>query len=250
VGGDHEQTRIGERLRAARTRKGLTREELAVRSGVSWSAIAQIEAGRRTHVRPSTLGACAAALGVTVDYLIGGAPQPALLEHHVLVYRSDDEFVEAAAAFLRSGVASEEPTLAVTGARNLELLREALDSDAERITMADSSDWYSQPVGALNAFRRFATEACERGAAWTRVLGEPVWSGRSADDVKSWARYESLLNLVFAGLPMTVVCAYDAQSLDDELVEHAHATHAATLGPHGVERNARFIDPGDFILRP
>jgi transcriptional regulator with XRE-family HTH domain len=250
MGGDKEHAGVGNRVRAARVRSGMTREQLAVRSGLSWSAIAQIETGRRTNLRPATLVACARALGVTVDYLLGCIAPGALLDHHALIYEGGDEFVATAAPFLRTGIENDEPTLAVTTGRNIGLLREALGADVRHVTIADSADWYSEPLAALNAYSRFASEACAGGSSWTRVLGEPLWSGRSDDDIKCWTRYESLLNLAFAGLPLTVVCPYDAQTLDGDVVDHAHATHAETLGPHGVEPNPRYIDPGDFLLRP
>src|ERR1700761_4783343 len=63
---------IGSRLRAARERLGLSREALAFHAGISWSAIAQVESGRRSQLRPSTLLALATALGLTIDYLVSG----------------------------------------------------------------------------------------------------------------------------------------------------------------------------------
>jgi hypothetical protein len=77
-----------------------------------------------------------------------------------------------------------------------------------------------------------------------------VWCGRSDADVGYWTRYEALLNLAFARTPLTLVCPYDAASLDPAIVDHARATHAETLGPSGIEANAEYLDPGEFILRP
>ena len=78
-------SRIGETLRAARVRLGWSREALAYHAGMSWTAIAQIESGRRQDVRLSSLTALATALSVSVDYLIGAGPiSPPLLEHLVL----------------------------------------------------------------------------------------------------------------------------------------------------------------------
>ncbi|MCU1676331.1 MAG: sensor protein [Frankiales bacterium] len=61
---------IAEALRQARMRRGWTREDLAHHSGVSYGAIAQIEAGRRTDVRLRSLVALADALDVSVDALL------------------------------------------------------------------------------------------------------------------------------------------------------------------------------------
>jgi DNA-binding XRE family transcriptional regulator len=58
-------------LRRTREERGWSREELAVHSGVSHAAIAQIESGRRVDVRLRSLVALADALGVSLDELAG-----------------------------------------------------------------------------------------------------------------------------------------------------------------------------------
>src|SRR4051812_43245566 len=86
-----ENSTIGTRVRAARERLGWRREELAFRSGVSWSAIAQVESGRRRNMRPGTLSALGEALGVTTDYLVRGGPaSPAMFQHRALLYDTDE----------------------------------------------------------------------------------------------------------------------------------------------------------------
>lgn len=57
---------IAESLKQARKRKGLTQDELAYRSGVSQSAISDIESGKRTNPTADTLGCLAAALDVSI----------------------------------------------------------------------------------------------------------------------------------------------------------------------------------------
>ena len=58
-----EASRIAATLKTARDRLGWSREALAYHSGVSWSAISQIESGRRKDVRLTSLSALADALG-------------------------------------------------------------------------------------------------------------------------------------------------------------------------------------------
>src|SRR5258707_9820518 len=100
-----ETTRIGASLRAARARLGWSREALAYHSGVSWSAIAQIETGRRKDVRLSSLAALAEALDVSVDFLIGAtSTTPELLQHRLFTYASEDEFLTSAVPHLVAGV--------------------------------------------------------------------------------------------------------------------------------------------------
>ena len=105
-------------------RLGWSREALAYHAGMSWAAIAQIESGRRQNVQLSSLTALATALSVSVDYLIGAGPiSPALLEHLVLAYGSEDEFLAMAIPFLAQGIERSEPALAVTSAAHIELLQ-------------------------------------------------------------------------------------------------------------------------------
>jgi transcriptional regulator with XRE-family HTH domain len=242
---------IGPRVRAARGRLGWTREALAFHAGVSWSAIAQVESGRRTNLRPSTLAALSRALGVSIDYLVEGKlARPALLQHSVFPYAADDQFRTTMGSFLADGVERSEATLAVTTGPNIELLREHLGNEARSVEFLDAGGFYSTPIAALEAYRAFFEAALERGAPWVRVVGEPIWAGRSDAEVGVWTQYESLFNLVFAGSPLTVVCPYDERSVAPEIVRHAHRTHPSTVGDRGVSESPHYTDPARLALQP
>src|ERR1700753_169051 len=112
--GTRGDNKIGTRVKAARQRLGWNRETLAFHSGISWSAIAQVETGRRQNLRPSTLQALAGALGVTIDYLVaGGGRVVPMLAHRVLIYGTEPEFLETAAPFLAEGMERGEAVLSV-----------------------------------------------------------------------------------------------------------------------------------------
>jgi len=247
-----EQSGIGTRVRAARARLGWTREALAFHSEISWSGIAQVESGRRRNLRPATLAALAGALGVTVDYLIRGGPfSPAMLEHRVLLYETDQEFLDVAGPFLAEGVERGEAALAVTSPANIDLLSEHLGGAATGVEFHGAADWYRSPGAALEAYRAFANAKLAEGAPWVRVIGEPgpAWSGGS-DAVRLWTRYESLVNLVFAAWPVSIVCAYDERSMEPEIMRQARATHPHSLGPSAEENNPEYVNPAGFVLGP
>jgi transcriptional regulator with XRE-family HTH domain len=225
------------RLSAARARLGWSREELAFRSGLSWSAIAQVERGRRVNVRPSTLSAVARALAVSIDYLVDGTPPRAMLEHRALLYESDEEFVGVVAPFLAEAAQTAEGAIAVTSPARIDMLRDALGAGGRHVEFADHFGWYETPRSALEGYRQFLDRHLDRGAPWIRVVGEPLWTGRSAAQIELWTRYESLMNVVFGAAPVSLLCPYDVRALDDEIVRGARVTH-----PHAVEHEALAAD--------
>lgn len=240
---------IGERVRAGRERRGWSREALAFHSGLSWSAIAQVEAGRRRNLRPMTVAALADALGVTADYLATGrAFAPALLEHRALLYADANEFAASVIPFLETGIERGEPTLAVTGAQNVELLREQLGALAEEVELVEHASWYRAPKSTLDGYRAFVANAVAAGASWVRVVAEVVWNGDAEDPVRAWGRYESLLNLALAYAPATILCPYDTRALDSEIIEIARATHPELIDHDVLTPSESYEEPSDFLL--
>jgi transcriptional regulator with XRE-family HTH domain len=246
---DHEGG-IGSRVKAARQRLGWSREALAFHAGISWSAISQLEAGRRRNLRPSTLAALAGALGVSVDYLVcGRALSAPMLEHGVVLHESDDAFAEAAGHFLTEGADRSEAALAVTTAAHCDLLRERLGPAAARVEFADQAAWCDTPGGAVMRLRSFIDAHSEAGKSWVRIVVEPPPVGRTAPDGPLWARYEALLNIVFHATPLTALCAYDAAALDSDVLEQVLTAHPYTLDGTGeLVSNDAYQDPVQSVL--
>jgi transcriptional regulator with XRE-family HTH domain len=237
------------RVRAKRERMGWTREALAFHAGVSGAAIAQVETGRRTNIRPSTLAALAGALAVSTDYLVDGRPGlRTMLEHAAFRYGGDDQFQATMGRFLEQGLDREEAVLAVTTPANVALLRDHLGNDARAVEFADAGAFYRTPSAALEGFKAFSEVSLERGAAWVRVLGEPLWPAGSEPGVRMWTRYESVFNLFFAASPMTVVCPYDERVLASEVVDDACLTHPHLVGDAGTSPSPDYAGPGRMAL--
>lgn len=245
-------SRIGRSLKTARERLGWTREALAYHSGVSWSAIAQIESGRRKDVRLSSLSALADALGLSVDYLIGtkAAMSAQLLEHRLLPYGSEEELLAAAIPFLAQGIERSQALLAVTTEATIGVLRDALDDRSRHVEFADSADWYGSPNEVVDRYRAFVTEKFEAGSTWIRILGEPVWAGRSEAETVAWTRYESMINVAFASWPATIMCPYDTRSLPVRVVADARRTHPEVSRGSEATANPTYREPQDFLLDP
>src|SRR5437868_3363988 len=102
---------------------------------------------------------------------------PPAFRHEALLYAGEDEFVERNAAFIREGVAADEPVLVVVDAAKIDLLREELGDDADPavVQFADMADVGRNPARIIPAWREFVSQrAGERGAV--RGIGEPIWA--------------------------------------------------------------------------
>jgi transcriptional regulator with XRE-family HTH domain len=220
-----------------------------VRAGLSWSAIAQIESGRRTNIRPATLVALAGALGVSVDHLLGGGPAPpAMAQHRALPYAGEQAFATAAAPIVREGLERSEAVLVITAKPNQRALSRELGTDAARTEIADSARWYKTPKDALAAGQGFLDDSLARGASWVRVIGEPVWDGLSRSAIRAWAMYEAVVNLRFAQAPATIVCPYDTASLASGIVKQMHLTHPEIIHDGVAGENPAYVEPGTFAV--
>jgi transcriptional regulator with XRE-family HTH domain len=241
---------VAGRVRAARERRGMSREALAAQAGVSYGAVAQIETGRRTDIRLTTMTALAQALGVSVDYLVGrparGEPT---LEHSAFLYGSDSDYVEQAVGYLTDARDRDEPVMAVASQRHLTMLRDAVSpKHRETIEFADATSWYRSPAVALRAYREFVAGHLDGGAKWVCVLGE-FTAGKTKAEVDAWTRYEALFNVVFSAAPLTVVCQYDSRVTSRTMLTGVQQTHATVLGDTArMPSGAQWADPESILL--
>jgi hypothetical protein len=172
------------------------------------------------------LTALADALDVTVDQLTGRATTAGnLLEHCALLYATDEDFAAVAVPFLTSGIERSDAVLVVTTDSRIDDLRHALGGAARQVEFRPSSEWYSAPDAALEGYRSYFAESVRGGAAWVRIIGEPVWTDRSIAETRAWTRYESTVNVEFAGMPASIVCPYNTRSVPPRIVNAARATH-------------------------
>ena len=238
------RTGIGVRLRAARELRGWTREALAYHAGVSWAAIAQIESGRRTDVRLNTLAALASALGVSVDHLMGDGKAVSPLQHRVMIYRTQEEFLRGTVPFLLEGHQRGYGLIAAMAQGKIEALRSELGPAAREVIIASDS-WDRDSPATLESL---VDERIEHGHGWVHVIGEPIWTGRSPEELRRWVRYEALINIALADSRATIVCAYDARSLPAPIVNAGRRTHPETH-PSG-RPSARYREASELLLLP
>ncbi len=75
-------------------------------------------------------------------------------------------------------------------------------------------------------------------AGRVRVIGEPIWPGRSYSETVECLRHEALLNHELADAPVSALCPYDAGRLDGAVLAGAELTH-----PWLVDDTGRRLEP-------
>jgi anti-sigma regulatory factor (Ser/Thr protein kinase) len=145
--------------------------------------------------------------------------------HETLFYAGEDGFLEGTLPFLRDAVAAEEPTLVAVGDAQIKLLTEALGDDAKQVLFTDMRVLGGNPARIIPAWHQFLEDQAPDGRP-VRGIGEPIWPGRSPEELSECQRHEALLNLAFdGGQAWRLLCPYDLNGLDEEVIEAAMLSH-------------------------
>ncbi|MFK4148249.1 anti-sigma factor RsbA family regulatory protein [Streptomyces sp. NPDC004065] len=158
--------------------------------------------------------------------------------HPALFYRDEREYLAGVVPFVRAGLEAGEPVAVAVPGENLRLIEAGLGRDAAAVRLLDMREAGRNPGRIIPAVLcAFADE----GAAGRRVriVGEPVWAGRTPDEYPACAQHEALINTAFRGREVTILCPYDAVRLDERALADARATHPVVLARGSAAAGAR-----------
>jgi anti-sigma regulatory factor (Ser/Thr protein kinase) len=169
--------------------------------------------------------------------------------HVALLYEGEQEFLEQSLSFIRDGLAADEPVFVVVQGPKAELLRQELNGGADGVLFADMAEVGGNPARIIPAWQEFVA-VHEVDGRPARGIGEPISPHRTADELIECQRHESLLNLALADArAFTLLCPYDAQALEEPVIEEALRSH-----PHVMRRNGSRPSPSyrglDAIAAP
>ncbi|TQM31929.1 anti-sigma factor RsbA family regulatory protein [Nocardia bhagyanarayanae] len=167
-------------------------------------------------------------------------------EHPALFYRTAHEYTQQTVSFLRAGIAAGEPMAVAVPGPNLELIRNGLGADAEGILFLDMTEAGRNPGRIIPKVLRGFADAHPEGRV--RIIGEPIWAGRSAVEYPACAQHEALINAAFEGRAVTILCPYDEVRLDAGVLADARITHP-TLISDGREAASDVYDWQAIVAR-
>lgn len=169
---------------------------------------------------------------------------PRTFDHDAFVHDTDDGYVAALVPLLQGALQRGEAATAVVSSPNAAILAKALGTQADSVGFVSAEDWYTHPVGTINAYDAMLADA----PAGTRnfVIGE-VQFGTEPADWASWTRYEALLNSALSGYDAHVVCPYDRRVLPAEVVEDALRTHPFVVYGGARHASGSYAEP-DLVI--
>jgi anti-sigma regulatory factor (Ser/Thr protein kinase) len=160
--------------------------------------------------------------------------------HEALLYAGWAAFIAGTVPFIRDGLEAREPVLVVESAEKIEMLRVALGGDAGEVLFADMTRVGANPARIIPAWHEFVTRNAAPGRRM-RGIGEPIWGGRSSDELVECQRHEALLNLAFGrGEPWWLLCPYDVESLDPAVIDEARRSHEFVTDGRTDQRSDSF----------
>jgi hypothetical protein len=169
-----------------------------------------------------------------------------VLVHRAVPYGWPRELAQPAVPYLEAGCVAGDAVVVIASEPVRATLRERLGAQARAgIEFIDSADWFGGPMRALAGYHdRMRADWWPRGRL--RLLAEPVWDGLTPLETREWQRHESLLNVVFAGTPTMIMCAYDAVALPPPVLDAMARTHPELVGPDGPRPSPEYTDPAEF----
>jgi anti-sigma regulatory factor (Ser/Thr protein kinase) len=148
------------------------------------------------------------------------------LEHAAVLYRGDDEYLDAVLGFVAGGLERADPVFVAVPGPRVGLLRGHLGGQAARVTFADMTEMGANPAWIIPRVAAFAD--AHRGRA-IRYVGEPAWETRTAAELCEATRHEALINLAFAGTATSMLCPYDRARLAPGVIADAGRTHPVLI---------------------
>ncbi|MDX2681579.1 anti-sigma factor RsbA family regulatory protein [Streptomyces soliscabiei] len=167
-------------------------------------------------------------------------------EHPALFYRTEQEYVDRTVSFVQDGLDIGEPVAVAVPGPNLELIRAGLGADAEGVLLLDMAEAGRNPGRIIPGVLRAFADAHRDGRV--RIIGEPIWVGRSAVEYPACAQHEALINAAFEGRPVTILCPYDVSRLDPEVLADARITHPTVMAA-GAEQASDAYDWRSVVAR-
>jgi anti-sigma regulatory factor (Ser/Thr protein kinase) len=161
--------------------------------------------------------------------------------HEGLFYRGDADYLAGTVPFVRDGLAAGEPVLVAVPRPHVDLISEELGDQAPRVRFLDMAQAGRNPNRIIPwVLRAFVDEFTGRPV---RIIGEPIWPGRSPEEIPVCVQHEALINVALDETRAAVLCPYDANALHAGVLLYAGRTHPVLVEDGERRRHLGYADP-------
>ncbi|MEU5528909.1 sensor histidine kinase [Micromonospora chersina] len=165
-------------------------------------------------------------------------PTAAEFRHELAFYTDAASLLAVTVPFVRAGLAARDPVLVATPGPQLALIRAALGAAGDGVGWADMTEAGRNPGRIIPCvLQAFADRHPDRRV---RIIGEPIWAGRTAEEYRACAQHEAAINWAFAGRAASILCPYDAGRLEPGVLAEARCTHPLLVDGDGCRRIAGY----------
>lgn len=167
------------------------------------------------------------------------------VDHRLLEYESEEEFVAGVVPFLFEGLEVDEPGLVVAPAGRIAAVQDRLGSDAgQRIRFADSDSWGSGNVPTRVLALDWSMRKLLATAHRCRYVGEFTW--RAEEQWWAWRRHEAVTNLLYPAAQFSMLCTTDTRTDHPQCRQDLRQTHPI-IAPD--RPNPDFIEPWTYLAQ-
>jgi anti-sigma regulatory factor (Ser/Thr protein kinase) len=164
--------------------------------------------------------------------------------HEAVFHAGVGALVDSVRRWVEEGLAADDPVVMLLTKRTSEAIREGLGTDARHVIFGDMGEAGRNPARIISVWRRLYEENHRPGHN-LRAVGEPVWPGRSTDELSECAHHEALLNPAFAHAPdLWLRCPYDTTLLAPEVLAEAMRNHPWIVRDGRREPSDRYDEEG------
>lgn len=163
------------------------------------------------------------------------------LVHAALLYRHPEQLRVAVAEFVNEGREAGEPVLVALPGAHLEAIRDVLDDGPSGLLVQDMAEVGRNPARLIPMLLDWLAGQ----DAPARVVSEALWPGRSYAETAECLRHEALTNYALARERVSILCPFDAEHLEAEVLAGAELTHPHLIDETGARPSLAFGDPLD-----
>jgi hypothetical protein len=123
--------------------------------------------------------------------------------HQALFYRDADEYLEGIFDFINPALERQEPVAIAVPEPRLRLLEAELGDRAASVELLDMFELGRNPGRIIPAVLGMIDRHAGRPL---RYVGEPIWRGRSPEEIREAVRHEALINIAWPDADIGVLC--------------------------------------------